>query len=88
MKLRNGAGTVVGVSDALAARLLARGWKPADAPSDVASPVEPAAELVLSDDVPAEKDDLIAVAEAEGVDIDRRWGAARLAEAIRQARSI
>lgn len=88
MRLRNGAGTVIGVSDAMAARLQARGWQPVDMPAETVVPAEPATvDPVSPGDLPAEKDALITVAEAEGVDIDRRWGVARLTEAIRQARS-
>lgn len=78
MRLRNAAGTAVEVSDDLAARLVRRGWRP-DAPDP--PPAEPSA-----DGLPDDKDQLVALAEAEGVEIDRRWGAARLTDAIRTAR--
>lgn len=78
MRMRNAAGTVVDVGDALAARLRRAGWASLETPSSVAGP-EPVG-------LPTDKDALIALAEAEGISIDRRWGAQRLRNTISAAR--
>lgn len=81
MILRNAAGTTVDVADDLAARLRRRGWTPIGEPS---GPVPTATPPVV--DLPADKDALVAIAEAEGITIDRRWGVERLTDTIQEAR--
>lgn len=84
MRLRNGqTGTVVRVGDQLAARLLRRGWIQVDQPPT--TPPEPPVG-VGGDDLPDDKEQLLIIAEQEGIAVDRRWGVARLTETIRNAR--
>ncbi|MBB3666403.1 MULTISPECIES: hypothetical protein [Prauserella salsuginis group] len=55
--------------------------EPAGAPDDADDGAD---EVSLED---TDKDGLVALAESEGVDIDKRWTAARIAEAIRDHRN-
>jgi len=77
MRMRNAAGTVVNVEDDLAARLRRAGWT-----ADQSTPRTDVAE-----ELPVDKDTLIAEAEAAGINIDRRWGVQRLRDAINNARA-
>lgn len=86
MRLRNEqTGSVIRVNDQLGTRLLRRGWIRIDQPPADTQPA--GGDDPDGGDLPADKDELLAIAEREGITVDRRWGVARLTETIRTVRA-
>lgn len=74
-------GNAVIVEDEAAEAALEGQWY--DSPADIPAPViESSEEEQLLIDAKAEKDALLAEAEARGITVDKRWGIARLKEAL------